>query len=145
MALTATTPIQIRFFDTDMFGHVSNVAQQMYFDQGKTDLFRTLWDRTRELNQVPVVTVSVHTDFFRQIMLTDQVRVLTRVESIGNKSLTLAQSIMCGDEECSRSRAVMVVFDMASRQSVTVPEAWRRVLGTTEFMRGKAADLADKD
>ncbi len=132
MALTATTPIQIRFFDTDMLGHVSNVAQQMYFDQGKTDLFRALWERTGEISPVPVVTVSVHTDFFRQIMLTDEVRVITRVESIGNKSLTLTQSIMCGDGECSRSRAVMVVFDTVSRQSVPVPGAWRRVLGDGE-------------
>ncbi len=38
--MTITTPIQMRFFDMDSFGHVSNVAQQMYFDQGKTDLFR---------------------------------------------------------------------------------------------------------
>ena len=40
--MTITTPIQMRFFDMDSFGHVSNVAQQMYFDQGKTDLFREL-------------------------------------------------------------------------------------------------------
>ena len=57
--MTITTPIQMRFFDMDSFGHVSNVAQQMYFDQGKTDLFRELWSRTEILARVPAVTVSV--------------------------------------------------------------------------------------
>ena len=39
MALTTTTPIQIRFSDIDPFHHVNNVAQQAYFDAGKTDYF----------------------------------------------------------------------------------------------------------
>ena len=30
-----TTPIQMRFADVDMLGHVNNVNQQHYFDVGK--------------------------------------------------------------------------------------------------------------
>lgn len=129
MALTVTTPIQMRFFDMDSFGHVSNVAQQMYFDQGKTELFRELWDRTGIMARVPAVTVSVSTDFFSQIRFGDLISVTTEVERIGNKSLTLVQRLMRGDEECSRSRTVMVVFDVKRQQSVPVPESWREILG----------------
>lgn len=42
MALVIKTPIQMRFSDVDSFGHVSNVAQQIYFDLGKTELFQQL-------------------------------------------------------------------------------------------------------
>ena len=130
--MTITTPIQMRFFDMDSFGHVSNVAQQMYFDQGKTDLFRELWNRTEILAQVPAVTVSVNTDFFSQIRFGDEICVVTEVEKIGHKSFTLLQRIMRGGHECSRSRTVMVVFDKEHQQSVEVPEAWRRILCPTE-------------
>lgn len=130
--MTITTPIQMRFFDMDSFGHVSNVAQQMYFDQGKTDLFRELWSRTVILAQVPAVTVSVNTDFFSQIRFGDEICVVTEVEKIGHKSFTLLQRIMRGEQECSRSRTVMVVFDKEHQQSVEVPEAWRRILCPTE-------------
>ncbi len=130
--MTITTPIQMRFFDMDSFGHVSNVAQQMYFDQGKTDLFRELWNRTEILAQVPAVTVSVNTDFFSQIRFGDEICVVTEVEKIGHKSFTLLQRIMRSGQECSRSRTVMVVFDKEHQQSVEVPEAWRRILCPTE-------------
>ena len=40
--------------------------------------------------------------------------------------------IMRGEQECSRSRTVMVVFDKEHQQSVDVPEAWRRILCPTE-------------
>ena len=46
MALLIKTPVQMRFSDADSFGHVNNVAQQMYFDLGKTDLFKELWRLT---------------------------------------------------------------------------------------------------
>ena len=94
--MTITTPIQMRFFDMDSFGHVSNVAQQMYFDQGKTDLFRELWSRTEILARVPAVTVSVKTDFFSQIRFGDEICVVTEAEKIGHKSFTLLQRIMRG-------------------------------------------------
>ena len=130
--MTITTPIQMRFFDMDSFGHVSNGAQQMYFDRGKTDLFRELWNRTEILAQVPAVTVSVNTDFFSQIRFGDEICVVTEVEKIGHKSFTLLQRIMRSGQECSRSRTVMVVFDKEHQQSVEVPEAGRRILCPTE-------------
>ena len=40
MAKTLTIEIQKRFNDIDSFRHVNNVAQQTYFDLGKTDYYR---------------------------------------------------------------------------------------------------------
>lgn len=41
-----TTPIQMRFADVDMLGHVNNVNQQHYFDVGKSDFFAQVLDRS---------------------------------------------------------------------------------------------------
>ena len=69
--------------------------------------------------------VSVHTDFLEQIRMGESIEVVTHIDSIGEKSLTLQQSIMCGQRECSRSRTVMVCYDSETQQSVPVPDEWR--------------------
>ena len=128
MALIIRTPIQPRFADFDSFGHANNIAQQSYFDVGKAELFQELWRLTGALKRIPAMIVSVQNDFFAQIQMMDRVEVVTRIDSIGEKSLTIAQSIMCGERECSRSRTVMVCFDAESQQSVSVPDEWREYI-----------------
>ena len=125
MALIIRTPIQPRFADFDSFGHANNIAQQSYFDVGKAELFQELWRLTGTLKRISAMVVSVQNDFFVQIRMEDSVEVVTRIESIGEKSLTIAQSIMCGETECSRSRTVMVCYDAESQKSVPVPDQWR--------------------
>ena len=125
MALIIRTSIQPRFADFDSFGHANNIAQQSYFDVGKAELFQELWRLTGALKRIPAMIVSVQNDFFAQIRMEDSVEVVTRIDSIGEKSLTIVQSIMCGDRECSRSRTVMVCYDSETQQSVPVPDEWR--------------------
>ena len=83
---------------------------------------------TGALKRIPAMIVSVQNDFFVQIRMGDSIEVVTRIDSIGEKSLTIAQSIMCGERECSRSRTVMVCFDAESQQSVPVPDEWREYI-----------------
>ena len=126
MALKITTPIQMRFSDADSFGHINNVALQMYFDLGKTDLFNELWRLTRVTEQVPAIVVSLNTDFYEQIFYGDQVVVETSIESIGNKSLRLVQRLMSGEKLCTLSHTVMVCYDRQTRKSVAVPAEWQK-------------------
>lgn len=126
MALKITTPVQMRFSDADSFGHINNVAQQMYFDLGKTDLFKELWRLTSAAEQVPAMIVSLNTDFYEQILYGDEVAVETSIESIGNKSLRLVQRLMSGEKLCTLSRTVMVCYDRQSGQSIPAPDAWRK-------------------
>lgn len=128
MALFVTTPVQMRFEDIDSFGHVNNIAQQSYFDLGKSDLFRQLWQMVGKADSIPVMMVSVQTDFLSQIRYGDRVEITTRIESIGCKSLTLQQQILRDGEPCSRSRVVMVCYDKERGTSVEVPASWRKVV-----------------
>ena len=120
-----TTPIQIRFGDIDIFRHVNNVAQQSYFDLGKTDYFRKVAGVNIGFAEPRVVTVSTATNYFGQIRIHDDIAVVTCVEKIGNTSFTMLQRIVCGGEVRSESRSVMVAFDFDRQTSVPVPDAWR--------------------
>lgn len=125
MSLVVRTPIQMRFSDADSFGHVNNVAQQMYFDLGKTDLFKELWRLTAAAEPVPAIIASLNTEFYEQVLYGEELVVETSIESIGRKSLRLVQRLKSGEKLCTLSRTVMVCYDRQQGCSVEVPDAWR--------------------
>ena len=125
MALTVRTPIQMRFSDIDSLGHANNVALQMYFDLGKTDLFKELKRLTCEADEISAMVVSLNTEFYEQVFYSDNVVVETQIESIGNKSLRLVQHLLSGEQLCCLSRTVLVCYNPQTRQSIPAPTAWR--------------------
>ena len=129
MALLIKTPIQMRFSDADSFGHVNNVAQQMYFDLGKTDLFKELWRLTAAAEQVPAIIASLNTEFYEQIRYGEELLVETFIEKVGHKSLTLVQRLKSGERLCALSRTVMVCYDKQRGQSIAVPAEWIPYVG----------------
>ena len=125
------TPIQKRFSDIDSFHHVNNVAQQMYFDVGKSDFFDRVLGREVLFAPTRIITAATETSYLAQIQLGDAIEVTTEVERIGNKSLTLLQRIIADDGSVrSESRSVMVAFDFDAQQSIPIPDHWRKALET---------------
>ena len=124
MAKVVETPIQKRCSDVDIFQHVNNVAQQMYFDLGKTEYFREVLSDDMLNGELRVVAVSTATSYMGQIRMFDDIFVRTTCEKVGNKSLTLVQQIVCGDELKSESRSVMVGFDFGQQISISLPQEW---------------------
>ena len=120
------TAIQKRFADVDIFHHVNNVAQQSYFDVGKSDYFtRILGCELMDVRPM-IVTVSTSTSYMGQIRREDDIEVVTHTEKVGDKSITLFQQIVCRGEVRSESRSVMVAFGFDRQVSVSVPDEWRR-------------------
>lgn len=126
MARTIVTPIQMRFSDLDPFHHVNNVAQQMYFDVGKTDYYEHVAGEELLADRLRIVTVSTQTSYLGQVRSGDRLTVTTTCERIGTKSLTLFQQLLADGEVRSESRSVLVAFDFEAQQSVAVPDRWRR-------------------
>ena len=125
MARTLETPIQKRFSDIDPFQHVNNVSQQMYFDVGKMAYYDQVLGAEVLLGDLRIVTVSTATSYMGQVRMHDPVRITTTCERVGNKSLTLFQQLLVGDEVRSESRSVMVVLDFPRQVSAPVPDEWR--------------------
>ena len=94
MGRVLETPVQKRFSDLDPFRHVNNVAQQSYFDVGKTDFYARVLGEEVLLGDLRVVTVSTSTSYMGQVRMHDDVRVTTTCEKVGNKSMTLFQRLV---------------------------------------------------
>ena len=126
-----TTPIQMRFADVDMLGHVNNVNQQHYFDVGKSDFFAQVLDPAPNWKQEGLITVSTYNDYLAQIRYGEPIAVLTRIEKVGNKSFTLFQQIVntATQEVKTQSRSVLVAFDFVAQVSLPLVEPWRKRVG----------------
>ena len=122
-----TTPIQMRFADVDMLGHVNNVIQQHYFDVGKSDFFAQMLDPAPNWKQEGLITVSTYNDYLAQIRYGEPIAVLTRIEKVGNKSFTLFQQIVntATQEVKTQSRSVLVAFDFVAQVSIPLLQQWR--------------------
>ncbi len=133
MSVTLRTDIQMRVSDIDMFHHVNNVSQQMYFDLGKRDLYAQVLEIDVLAGALRIVAAATSNSFIRQVRMGDDLFVTTTVERIGNKSITLFQQLIAREADGSEvvkseSRSVMVAFDFERQESVPVPAHWRERL-----------------
>lgn len=117
-------PLQLRFNDIDVLGHVNNNAQLALFDVGKTEFYNALRGQLADWSRVEAVIVNINCTFMEQIRFTDPMEVRTRVKKIGEKSFTLQQILRntATGQICSMCESVMVSVDYASKASKPIPE-----------------------
>lgn len=120
-------PIQIRFSDVDVMGHVSNTIYQNYFDTGKTCYFEEVIPEM-DFDTTGIVGASVKIDYLKPIFRRDRVLVETRVSEIGNKSLTMEHRLINADtnEILSTCKAIMVGYSIKEQTSMPIPEEWKQ-------------------
>ncbi len=119
-------PIQVRFNDVDIMGHVSNTVYQNYFDQGKLHYFDEVLPDMDHQN-LGVVGASVKIDYLRPIYMKTHLLVETRVSRLGKKSFTMEHRLVeeATGEILSTCSAVLVCFSAARQESFPIPEHWR--------------------
>src|SRR5512145_2503116 len=81
-------PVQVRFSDVDIMGHVSNTVYQNYFDSGKVNYFDEVLP-DMDFNTIGVVGASVKIDYLKPIFMKTPILVKTRVAVLGHKSLSM--------------------------------------------------------
>ena len=87
-------PIQLRFNDVDIIGHVNNSVYFNFFDLGKTAYFDKIYGRHVEWKNADIVIKIIEADFRVPTFLRDKIEVETAVTRIGNKSITVEQRII---------------------------------------------------
>ncbi|MBP5423555.1 MAG: acyl-CoA thioesterase [Paludibacteraceae bacterium] len=127
-------PIQIRFNDVDVLGHVNNGIQLNYFDYGKVKYFQTLKQKQIDWHDSELVIVNLNVDFCCPIFMGDDIVVKTKVCSIGKKSLKLLQVLY--DEKSKQVKSichcVMCGFDVKTSTSVLISDEWKQLIRSFE-------------
>ena len=114
-------PIQVRFSDVDMLGHVNNVRYFDYVQEAQTDVLTGVFQEARVSGTVETVVVRSEMDHTGQVNLRPEpYDVRSRVLAVGRTSVTFETEILDRDRVMARSRVVEVNVDPDDR-----PTPWR--------------------
>jgi acyl-CoA thioester hydrolase len=114
------TDIQVRFNDTDALGHLNNTSFALYAEQARVEFFRSLG-----MGRITLILAHISLDFRKQVKFGDKVYVETRVEKIGNTSVTLSQTIFSNGDLATEVRSVVVLFDYDAQKPKSISDELR--------------------
>lgn len=122
-------PVQLRFNDIDILGHLNNTVYFSLYDLGKALYFKAAYGGAdHNWQRVDCVIANVNCSYVCQIKFGEEIEVFTRCVHIGEKSFTLEQvlaNVQTGEIK-SRCLTVMVCIDPDKRVTVPVDEGRRK-------------------
>lgn len=127
-------PVQLRFNDIDMLGHLNNSVYIQLMDLGKANYFHQFIDGRLDHDNLAIVVANINCDFHAPAYLEEPLEVLTAVESMSEKSLRLEQRIVNADTGEVKCRAIttMVNIDPSTGHAVDITPHWRQLISTFE-------------
>jgi len=117
------TLVQMRFADTDAYGHVNNASFATYAEVARLDFLAFLGKAIRSL-----ILASLTIDFRRQLSYGESVQVDTWVDRFGRTSITLGQSIHGDGKLAADVRSVVVHFEYTTGQPIELTSEIRDAL-----------------
>ncbi|MGN0214335.1 MAG: acyl-CoA thioesterase [Muribaculaceae bacterium] len=129
-----TIPVQLRFNDIDILGHLNNSVYFSLFDLGKTRYFEAVRGGSIDWLTADIVIANINCDFVSQTFYDEPLEVRTQTLKMGEKSILLAQQVYntATGEVKVQCTCVMVSFDVETGKSKPLSEQWRTALQTFE-------------
>ncbi|WP_180105559.1 MULTISPECIES: thioesterase family protein [unclassified Acinetobacter] len=127
-------PIQTRWADNDMYGHVNNVTYYSYFDTAANALL--IQHAGFDLQNTPIIGLVVDSacSFLQELSYPEIIEVGVAIEKIGNSSLRYDLAIFKQgqNEAAAQGHFVHVFVDRQTRKSTSIPDDMRDAL--TQFL-----------
>ncbi len=115
---------KIRFSDTDMIGHVNNVAFAALIESG-----RVAFTHSGVVTGMPrtllIVMARIEIDYRAELHWPADIDVGSRLLRIGNSSFSIGNGVFHGDLCAATSVTTLVVIDRSTRKPVPIPAAVR--------------------
>ncbi len=125
-------PMEVRYGDLDPQGHLNNAKYLTYFEQARIRYFEELglFSKDQSFMDIGVIVADIHIKYLAPVRLGASVRVGVRTESIGNKSITLRQTLAEGSTGrlYADGTVVLVAYDYHAHKTTPVLEEWRQKL-----------------
>ncbi len=84
-------PLQMRFNDIDMLGHLNNSVYLTFMDLAKTRYFQAALGDKLRWGEIGVVIVNINCDFCKPTFFDDVIEVETAVVAIGRRASLLSR------------------------------------------------------
>jgi acyl-CoA thioester hydrolase len=123
----------VELCDTDLIGHVNNVAYLRWCETARCEYFADVIGGAIDSRQGLIIARMVF-DYERQVEYRDYVSIGGRIGRIGTKSFDFDYVLWneTKGQVCARGTAVLVAFDYDTQKTIAVPEAWRRSIAEYE-------------
>lgn len=123
-------PVQIRFNDIDMLGHLNNSVYSNFFDLGKSHYFETVKGSRIDWRTADIVIANLNIDFLLPVFFNESVAVETAVTELGNKSLRMVQRLINPDTNQVKCicTSIMVGFDVTTSLAKFISEEWKNAI-----------------
>lgn len=127
-------PVQIRFNDIDILGHVNNTVYFSFYDTGKARYLQAVRKGTINFRKVETVIANVDCAFRRPIYFGQDIDLYTRLVEMGDKHIKLQQMLADHNDGTVHSvcETVMVFIDNETLKPVGIPAEWRRLFADYE-------------
>ena len=123
-------PIEVRFRDIDVFGHVNNGVIFTYIETGRIRYLVDVGIRSPRAgwNDIAFILAHINCDFRRPIFYEQHVEIGSRITEIGRSSMKLEHRIEADGELVAEGNAVLVHYDYAAQRSMPIsPEMRARI------------------
>lgn len=125
------TRIEVRFRDIDSFGHVNNAVIASYVEQARVCYLRDVIG-VDPVGNMPLILGMIKIDYLSPIFLADDVQVGSRIDWIGNSSISMSHLLQAADRDLARSSSVLVAYDYDTARPMPVPDDWRAAFAAHE-------------
>ncbi len=121
------TSLQVRFRDTDAFGHVNNAVFFTYIELARIRYLLDVLQPAEPFERMPLILARVELDFRSPIMFGEDVEVATQVDRIGRSSIAMSHRLTAGRDRrlVGESHSVLVTYDYDVARPMPVPDDWR--------------------
>jgi len=129
------TPLQVRFRDTDAFGHVNNAVFFTYIELARIRYLLDVLQPPEPFERMPLILARVELDFRSPIMFGEDVEVATRVDRIGRSSIAMSHRMTAAQDArlVGEAQSVLVTYDYAVARPMPVPDEWRARISQHEL------------
>lgn len=123
-------PIQTRWMDNDIYGHVNNVAYYSYFDTVANNYLMEKGELDIQNAEVVGFVVSSNCEYLAPVTHPCTINAGFRVDKLGKKSVRYGIAIFVGDSERASAYGTFthVFVNRTSGKSTPIPEQIRHAL-----------------
>jgi acyl-CoA thioester hydrolase len=122
-----STPIELRFSDLDVYGHVNSAVYFTYLETARVKLLQTFFQEGAHQGHIKLVA-RAECVYKCPILLHDELVVTLWVSRVGRSSFDLEYRLHNSREKTfATARTTMVCFDTRNNITVPVPESIRLI------------------
>ena len=118
------TDIIVRFRDIDSMGHVNNAVFFTYFEEGRKEFLRLLFNIVKP-EEYNFILAHISCDFLKPIKISDPISLQLWVGEIGLKKFDLVYAIVNQDDESivyAKGQSVQIFFDYKKNTTMPIPQ-----------------------